>query len=129
MRDGVAHRLSLSRLMTVTFSMQIKLVFTDLPWVYSSPPAGLHWLMMSRRCDRPFSALMLTLPSHTPSDAHTDTHAPCRDLPGTQHHSVPASLSQQKLKDYKLDFNFCRICKWIPWQKNEMLFKHHQLPC
>ena len=36
----VAQRLSLSQLMTVTFSMQIKLVFTDLPWVYGRPPAG-----------------------------------------------------------------------------------------
>jgi len=50
--------------MTVTFSMQIKLVFTDLPWVYIFPPAGLHWLMMSLRWDQPFSTLMLVLPSH-----------------------------------------------------------------
>ncbi len=42
LRIGVAQRLLLSQLMTVTFSMQIKLVFTDLPWVYIFPPAGLH---------------------------------------------------------------------------------------
>lgn len=64
LRIGVAQRLLLSQLMTVTFSMQIKLVFTDLPWVYIFPPAGLHWLMMSRRWDQPFSTLMLMPPSH-----------------------------------------------------------------
>lgn len=42
LHTGVAQRLLLSLLMTVTFSMQIKLVFTDLLWVYIFPPAGLH---------------------------------------------------------------------------------------
>ena len=37
---SMAQRLLLSMLMTVTFSMQIKLVFTDLPWVYVFTPAG-----------------------------------------------------------------------------------------
>lgn len=49
LRVDVTQKLFLSQLMTATFSMQIKLVFTDLPWVYIFPPAEIHWLMMSRR--------------------------------------------------------------------------------
>lgn len=67
----------LSQLMTATFSMQIILVFTDLPWVYIFPPAGIQCLMMRRRWDQIFLTLMLMSPScRARSDLPTVSVAP-----------------------------------------------------